>query len=403
MLDRLGPDWFDTHPTERQHLNVALNQSLEDASLTSNFPAGLRSLALLSRIDPDLAETLKTQYFLRWGRHYRERHQYEPALQLYSTNLMRLIPEIATSFVEQTLEEAERHFRTLHNEPAAIKLYESYGLPIAPQLARRQLVRIWRDLGWRDLRDKEYSQARAAFQKAESFQPGACKFDLLRLDFYQRREAIPDDDPLAIYELGVWSSDHMLFDEALELFRLVINDLIVGNNARAYVDKIRNVQAEQELLHMLDLFDAAQYKEVLALLVAFEEKGYPPGFRNQAQQLRKKTMDAMQINLAERAQQAEVLLQQAKRSYYAGDYEGAADKLQTIFDHYPSSVTYASARNFYSQVREKLELQRIEQGQSGSMPSRVIDTPTSRPIDAPSGLGHELESLYNEIERIHTP
>lgn len=404
MIVGLSADYFAQHPARQQQLTQLLNARLDRQAQTGDYPGGLATLDLVKAIDPQLADGLRIQHLMRWGRALREAGQFEDALRVYLEQMKPVSPEIALEFVRQTLDEAEKTYQQGNQDARAIDLLTRYGLPNIPEEARGRLVRIWKALGWRALRNDEFDAAEKAFKQADATMPGTASVDLKRLEFRRREAAMTEGDLLGFYDLGVWCYENQINDRALEAFTKAAASEIVGDNARAYIERINNIQAELDLRRMFDLFDEGNFRDVLQEMNRFEQRGYAKGYQAQAIKIRDLTLEAMRLRMEERPQQAEAIFQQAQRAYLQGHYEEAQTRLKTIFEQYRDTITYPSARNFYAQVRDKLALAALEQGQTKPQTAdsaTTATTITTTLASPPEGISKEIDDLYRSLERIH--
>jgi tetratricopeptide (TPR) repeat protein len=399
LFARLVPAYFDGHPDRRRALADWLGGRIDACNEAQDEEHGAGLLDALARVDPALADGRRVQFYLRWARRCREAGDFEQSLKIYTTNLLPISPQIARELTSRTLEHADHTYSQRNEESRVIELYRRYGLPTVPDAARRRLVQIWRNQGWRALRRSAFDEAEAAFRRADAVTSGSAAKDLTQLEFRRRRRDVPDDDPIARYELAVWANNHQLDDEALDEFRATRASKIVGDNAQAYIGQILNRQAEGELKRLMSLYDAGQYREVLNGVYQFQQQGYAAGYQDQARRLQDLTMNALQIALAQRPQQAQAFYQQAERAFYQEHYEEAAQKLQIIFDHYQDTLVYPQARNLYARVHERLALARIEQG--ATQPPTAAKDLTTSPTLKQSPIGGEIDDLYRSLERTH--
>lgn len=397
-------DVLATDDQTRTDLAAWINERIDRLQERGEHEQARDLLELLAPVDPQLASGRRVQFYLTWARSHREAGRYEEALHIYQEMVAPGQPQIAAEFIRRTLAEADQAWELTGRERDLIHLYQTYGLPNLEGTSRQRLVQIWRNIGWRSLRRGEYEDARAAFMQANQFEPGSADADLARVEYRRRRAELADGDLIGHYELGVWAVNNQLDDEALEQFVRASYSPIVGDNARQYILQIRNRQAERELLALMDLYDAREYKRVLEGLHAFRRKGYVAAFQRQADDLERLTLDAMQIALAERPQQAEALLQQAERDFYLDRLDDAQAKLQAIFDHYPRTEAYPRARNLLARVRQKRLLQQVESGDTPTLSPADQDLITTRSEQVVPGqvdMGGEIDELYQSLQRLH--
>jgi tetratricopeptide (TPR) repeat protein len=399
LISRLCPLYFDANIDRRRQLGAWIVDRVDRCAETGGEEQGRRLLDALSSIDPALAEGRRVQFYLHWARRLRQSGEFEQALLIYGRELMPSVPEIAREFVRRTLTEADHSLDRPTDQPRLVRLYEDYGLRIAPEMARERLVQIWRNAGWSELRRGEYEPASAAFARANAVVPGSADKDLWKLEFRRRRAGVAADDLLGRYELGIWANNQRLDEEALAEFRAAVASPIVGDNARAYIEQVMNRRAERELENLMNLYDAGRHQDTLNGILRFQEESYAEGYQQQAARINELTVNALQIALAERPQQAMALYQQAERAFYQDRLDEASEKLKAISENYKDTLVYAQARNLYARVRQKQSLHRLEHGVDRRPPA-AADMATS-PTPTQSPIENELDELYRSLEKIH--
>lgn len=383
-----------------------LNGEIERVMAKKEYLEGLALLKDMESVDLQAAQARRIQFFLEWARHHRQANEYEQALGIYRDYVASNYPQITEELVLRTLEEAENHLRLQDQLPRAAKLYEQFGLPLAPDHARRQLAELWRDQAWRLVRADALDEADYAFKQAEQYVEGSTTLDRQRMEYRRKLAQIEPGDLIGRYEIGVWALEQGLHKEALNEFRIAERSDIVGRNARAYIGKLQNILAEQELEEIMNLYEGGEFVRALNEIHQFHQAGYLPGYIAQARQIEELIREAMRLRAAERPQQAEALYQQAERAFYQDDYRQAQEKLETLLEHYPDSIVYPRARNLYQVVREKVLLQDLEKGRQTAQ----ADAPTTH-TQAPVGVEgsqqteprmtrKEIDKLYEELERI---
>jgi len=363
----LPVDLLQTDPGLREQVAGMLISQIDKASAAGDPERARAALEHLARIDAELADGRRIQFLLEQGWQRRRAEQYEEALELYSRELLPLSREIGRDRIAMTLQAAERALRSKDEFPRAAELYERYGLPVIPEEAREHIVDIWRDEGWRRMRREDFDGAAEAFARAEAVIPGAADADRLQLEFRRRLMLAVNESPAVRFELANWAYEQGLLEEAVALFHDLAGDPRYGEAARAYENQLRNLLAEQKLSAMLDLYEAREYGQVLRDVGAFLGGDYPVGFKQQALEIQKLTRDAIAVLVAEEAQQAESMLQQAQRAFFREDYAEAEQLLDVIEERYRNTVVYERAAEFRSLVGQKLALARLERGQQQTL------------------------------------
>ncbi len=389
LLDRLGGDYFPTHLSTRDRLSEWLLQAVDASAEEGGFDRALEAVEDLGRINPALAEGRRIQLHLQIAWNARDERRYGDALDVYVRHVLDEAPLIARDRILITLTTAERWFRSRDDFTRAARLYEQYGMVHASEEARPRFVQLWRDQGWRRLRQADFDLAEEAFERAELIQPGATDVDRLHLQYRRRGAALASDDDRGHYELGRWCLENSLIDEALKEFGEVAAAGGYGEAANAYMRRIHNQLAEAELERMMDLYDTGEYGQVLRDVHGFLRKDYPQGFKSQAIEIRMLTRQTIDQTVNQRAQQAAALFQQAQRAYFGNRFEEAERLLRTIVETYEDTIVHERASVFYEKVLEKLELGRLERGQSigADRPS------TASPVVPESELNELVEAL----------
>ncbi len=409
VLAWLGPDYFKQNSTERERLTqwvLGALAPMQAAGQREGAPPTqermLQVLDLMRGVDPNLAGSQRTQLIIEWASKERQAGRWTEALHLYQTQLLNDVPEIARDRIQLTLDEAERACREKDDLPAAAALYEQYGMPTDAKMARERLLVIWHDQGWRDLRRHDFDAARACFGKAEAIQPGAAKLDYAQLDYQRQKEGTPTTDTLARYQLGMFCMKNDLFPEAVAELKLARANTLIRENADAHIGNIRNKQAEAELLRLMKLSEAGEYGKVLGGVNIFLQEEYAPGYLKQALWLKDLTSQRLKLQVAERPQQAEGLLQRAQRAYFDSRYAEAEELLRAVIERFDGTPAQTRARNFYAAVRQKLELARQEQGSAGeTVNTNLATTHSANSTTTLTTAEDELARLRRNLERMN--
>ncbi len=383
ILDKLEPDFFTTKPHLRERLSRWLLGWLADELKAGNMANIAPALENLKRVDPAMAKARQTQFYMQWAAKEREAENWEEALRIYAEQLMVEAPMIAKDRIDVTLSEAESKLSDRDQLAQAAALYEKFGLPNAPVTAREKLVQIWRNQGWRLMRDSDYAGAHAAFENAAKFCDGCVKRDLLQVEYHERLAAAKPDNQQGYIDLALWCKEQGLNDEALLLFKRFETDPDVGEAARTHIDQILQEQAEKELAALMDEFEAGHYEKVFRSVQEVIGKDYPEAVLRQAMEIEKLARDALSLQQSAPALQAEKMFQRAQAAYQQKRYQEAESLLKAILDHYKNTLVYARAQNYYALVRDKLVLEQLEKGSAAAASAEgTSQTQTMQPAAA---------------------
>ena len=397
LLEAIGADYFEAHPETRGRLTRWLLNDLDAAVQAERFEAGSTILDEMDRVDPAVAQARAAQFYLQWAWFERQAESYESALRIYVQYLLDASPHITRDRIAKVLEEAERYWTAQREPEKAIALYERFGLVHTPQLARKKLARMWNTQGWNRVEEADFDAARRAFELAEQFEQGAGRDDLARLEYTERRAALKPENALGHFELGLWALEKNLLAEAFESFDRAsqLDRDVIRVRAREYLDQIAQRKAEAELLAILGMYREGDYGEALKRVEAFVMEDHPLGYIAQAREIEQVVKEAIYMRTAERPQQAEALYQQAQRAFNQERYDEAGRLLQTIFDHYQNTVVHAKARNFYEQVKEKLDLAHLETGRTPTAADASTSPTTHKSV--------EIQKLIDALEGTTEP
>ncbi len=392
QLGYLDEAWYMDHSLIRQWLVGQISNRAQELSGSADFEGALDHLRLLEHVDSAGMSGRLMQLRLQEARHLRSRNEFETALQFYIEQLIEETPDIARDRIRVTLEEAESFLRSrqeLDKLEELARLIETYGLVHVPEFSRGRLGEIWLETGLLHVNNGRPEDAGRAFHRAGEYDPERAGRQLSLMDYRDRKLVLDAGDLVGHYELGVWAIEKNLFDEAETHFGIALDSELIGNNAKQYMETIRHMKAERELLKLIQLYEENAFTDVIEGLREFKQKQYPLGHLKQAIRLEQLVKEAIQLRAAERPQQAEALFQKAQRSYYSGHVDEAKHMLEAILTHYQNTVAYPRVMNFYTMLREKSILKGLEEGQ----PVKRGDLPTT----ATTSTGVELERIIHNM------
>lgn len=405
LLDELLAD-APAFERSREALTVSMGAGFDRALDARDFPFALDVVSLLRRVDPVGASDRRVELVVLWAREERDRKEFRRALEIYATELAPLSPAIARDRAGATLEDAENHYREADRLEPVIELYEEYGLLLDPDHSRLRLTELWQELGHELLRRGENRRARLAFERAQLHAPGSADAALRRLEYEEARMALAHDDYAGHFRLGEWCAEWGMIDEAVLAFEFAARSEILGTVARERIRHVRNLRLESDLRTLVDLYEKKEYVRVVQEIEAYRSQFLPEGFRKQADELDALARDALRISVAERPQQAEVLMQLAERSFWAGDHQAAYNLIKELTERYQGTPAAARAEKFFRSIRHRLDLDRLERDRRAGPALRLSDEIESTTLPEALGpgeaeLGEEVRRLRANLDRLH--
>lgn len=401
LLTKLKSDFPRSFDLYKGDLINVIESQIDVALQAEKYSESIDLLEQLRTLDAERAGGKRVEFVLLWARSERDRGHFREALDIYNRQLKDESPRIAADRIMTTLAEAERDYRAKGKVGEVIGLYETYGLPASGLAATERLSQLWRELGTKFLHDGQMQMAREAFTRAEKLQPGTAVRDLSFCDYFEKKKALAPGDHVGFYDLGEWCLKAGLTEEARESFVDAAESEILRADAYAEIDKIDNSHAETELNRLLDLYGHGEYFGVIEGLGKLEAGNISPGFREQAEKLKKLTHDAITVSAEARPQQAEVLMQQAERAYFTGKRAEAFNLLNALTQRYSDTPAAARAQKFIRLVGPQVDLDKIERGAKSDMtpaaaPASAASSGARPPDDTDSAIADEIRRLRSK-------
>ncbi len=404
-----GPSgWEITQaPASRGFLTQFWRRQVRRNLAGRDYGEALRAIEQLRLVDEGAGQSQRALWALSQAGDARDRGDILEALRLSVEELLPVMPEVARNRIGGLLGDLPAWATNPQAGPdrfdrarAFVETTLAQAMPLAAHDALEHLIL---ERGGVLLSEGRTTDTMELIGSAPQLRGQERIKDLaLRAEYQQRLDALPPDDPMALYRIGEWAAQNGRDDWALQTFTRCLEFDAVEPLAVIQINLVRNRRQSRALEQSVRLYKAGRLFDALEALDPIlktpqDPETGPAPFLDEGRRMAGLIRSELDLESKKRPYQAEVLYQQAERAFFTADYDTAVKDLAELLRTYGDTEAARRGDALLPQVMRAMQLDQIE-GHSRPLPNIPDDLRARVAAEDSTRLDQEIHKLLEAIE-----
>jgi tetratricopeptide (TPR) repeat protein len=369
-----------------------------------DYARALEAIEQLQRLDPRAGHSLRALWVMARIGDLHESHALLDALTVVLDELHPLLPEIATHRLDGLLRELPGWACGATAPPerfaAAREFLETRLGKVFPIEAGMALDALLVSQADRLLGEGNTTATLALLGNSDEIQASeALRNRVIEAEYRNRLASLSDDDLMGRYRLGEWALEHNRPRWSLALFHECARDEALRPLAEGRIQLLATQLDGEALQQAMSRFQQGRYFDALDALDSLLKRDpqLPPStLYEEARRMADLIRNRLEVESHKRPYRAEVLYQQAERSFFSGNDAAAIQSLAEVLRDYGETPAARRAEALLPRVMRALEVAHLE-GRGKrliALPPEVLE----RARRDTTRLDEEIRGLLNVLD-----
>ncbi len=396
-LREAGFDRLKENPETEVWVGDFLRRLIRSLVTEARYQEAVEQIERLRLLNEDTASPQLPLVYLAESARARDARNFEESLRIITQDLWPLVPEIARNRALVTLrlmtDWTEKHCEESQGRKW-INRWLAAKLPLESLVAGH---RLYASEAERYLREAKPGMAmRVLSQVPEDERPEDLQHIWNRAYLDAHREDIGETDPIALFELAQWASEHGLENESIELFHELKKNESLKKAAEDQSRLIRQERDLRDLQRAIEAFDKGLMTEVIDICNSLHlDEGHESANQKEILQLADLAREEMLMDQKRRPYQAEAFYQQAERAYFTSKIDESWNLIDVILTHYADTPAAQRAVALLPDVAREFEMQLLE-GRRKTVPSYESTVSRDTVVETEE-LDREIRALLDAL------
>jgi tetratricopeptide (TPR) repeat protein len=360
LFASLSTEFYARNEQRKEFVVTFFRNEIKSLLAREKFQDAINRIETLNRIDATLGRSCEVLLYLNWAAKARESGNYEEALKIYTDRLFKISPPIARERLLFTLDALARQSEESGEYAKAIALAEQYGLRLSPVEAKAIIVTLREGYARQLMERGDFAPAKEVIAQYYADMPNEPQTLLFECEYGERSGKLAPDDYAGHYKLAQYCIENGLLDQAEGELEKAAGANELRENVHKQLRLLEERKAMKEFAVAMQLYERGLYMDALEALLHFEERFPKSDMVKEAQKMVQLSRSRMESESQRRPYQAEVLFQQAERSFFSGDTREAMRLIGQIEENYADTPAGERAAKWKTSIVRRMEIAKLE-------------------------------------------
>ena len=355
------PEYFEHHPNERKEILTFLSDTIQSLSKKDEIEQLFELIDYVSKIDKEIADSLKIIIYLRLAHLELQNGFYDKALNIYVKDIMPISNDVAKTKVNECVKKRIESLLENNQYEDAKEFFNKYSTYFEEKDKKEILSNILKKysdslfLAGDFLKAKDtYSEYYTVMDSKEIPLVKRCEYEI-------RLREIEDNDYEARYKLGLFCEENKLYDLAKKEFEFVANnDNQWKKNAELHLTVIKKEEELKDFEEIMNDYQSEDFEKVADLSKEYVNKHPESELLTEISEILKISLKKKELEKYKKKSKEILLYQLAEREYLKYNFSKALEYVDELLKSVPDKNLREKAEFLKYRITQAKELKEIE-------------------------------------------
>jgi len=358
---QISPGYFEHHPNERKEVLTFLSDIIQSLSKKDEIEQSFELIDYVSKIDKEIADSLKIIIYLRLAHLELQNGFYEKALDIYMKDIMPISNDVAKTKINECVKKRIESLLENNQYKDAKEFFNKYSSYFEENDTKEILSNILKKysdnlfLAGDFLKAKDiYSEYYNVIDSKEIPLVKRCEYEI-------RLREIENNDFEERYKLGLFCEENKLYDLAKKEFEFVANsDNQWKKNAEIHLTVIKKEEELKDFEEIMSAYQSEDFEKVADLSKEYVNKHPESELLTEIREILKISLKKKELEKYKKKSREILLYQLAEREYLKYNYSKAMEYVDELLKSVPEKNLREKAEFLKYRITQAKELKDIE-------------------------------------------
>jgi len=355
------PGYFGHHPNERKEVLTFLSDTIQSLSKKDEIEQSFELIDYVSKIDKEIADSLKIIIYLRLAHLELQNGFYEKALDIYIKDIMPISNDVAKTKINECVKKKIESLLENNQYKDAKEFFNKYSSYFEENDTKEILSNILKKYGDSFFLAGDFLKAKDIYSEYYNVIDSKEIPLVKRCEYEIRLREIENNDFEERYKLGLFCEDNKLYDLAKKEFEFVANsDNQWKKNAEIHLTVIKKEEELKDFEEIMSAYQSEDFEKVADLSKEYVNKYPDSELLTEISEILKISLKKKELEKYKKKSREILLYQLAEREYLKYNYSKAIDYVDELLKSVTEKNLREKAEFLKYRITQAKELKDIE-------------------------------------------